>query len=211
VEQPEVIQKHEIEVNASAQFSGKGGQELVLRFVPDGKSNLTIGRSKENNLNLDDVSVSKLHASLVMDAEGKLRVADIGSTNGTFLKGERIAYGKAYDVLPGDSISFGEVPVIFNWEIPEVAPEENAESVDNSGDEEHEEAETAVNNEAETMVKTSEEPETVFKSRESSVKPASETEADYVSMSDFTKSAAGLPVNSSSVSETSPDSTKRSD
>jgi pSer/pThr/pTyr-binding forkhead associated (FHA) protein len=74
---------------------------------------LSVGRTKENNLSIDDASVSKIHASLTVNDEGKLIVADTGSTNGTFVRGERISYGKAVIVGDSGTMKFGVVDVSF--------------------------------------------------------------------------------------------------
>lgn len=74
---------------------------------------LSVGRTKENNLAIDDPSMSKYHASLALNAEGDLLLADTGSTNGTFLNGERIAYGKAVKVTERDKVRFGLVDASF--------------------------------------------------------------------------------------------------
>lgn len=73
---------------------------------------LSVGRTFGNNLVLDDASVSKMHASLAI-IEGALAVADTGSTNGTFINGERISYGKATSVAEKDLVRFGVVDVAF--------------------------------------------------------------------------------------------------
>ena len=78
---------------------------------------LSVGRTKENDLAIDDASVSKTHASLLLNKDGKLVVADIGSTNGTFVRGERIAYGKAIEIKPGDALMFGLINVNLVFEI----------------------------------------------------------------------------------------------
>jgi len=72
---------------------------------------LSVGRTKENNVAIDHTSVSKLHASLLLNKDGKLVVADTGSTNGTYLNDERIAYGKAIEVFAGDRVKFGAIDV----------------------------------------------------------------------------------------------------
>ena len=72
---------------------------------------LSVGRTKENDLWLDDESVSKIHAALILNSEKHLVVADTGSTNGTFINGERIAYGRAFAVQAGDKLRFGTVEV----------------------------------------------------------------------------------------------------
>ena len=41
-------------------------------------------------------------------------MSDTGSTNGTFLNEERIAYGKAIPVNPGDKVKFGTIDVEFS-------------------------------------------------------------------------------------------------
>lgn len=84
---------------------------------------ISVGRGKDNELFLDDVSVSKIHASLVFHAERGLLVADTGSTNGTFFNGERLAYGKALEVGRDETVKFGEIEVKFSWELPQVVVE----------------------------------------------------------------------------------------
>lgn len=86
-------------------------REKKLEFLQNRR--LSVGRTGSNNLILDDVSVSKIHASLVADTEGNLSVADTGSTNGTFINDERIAYGKAVKLVEGDRVKFGSVEVVF--------------------------------------------------------------------------------------------------
>lgn len=71
----------------------------------------TIGRAGGNDLWLDDTNVSKMHAALMLNGENQLVMSDTGSTNGTFLGGERIAYGKAIPLNSGDKIKFGTVEV----------------------------------------------------------------------------------------------------
>jgi len=74
---------------------------------------VSVGRTKENALSIEDDSVSKLHASLVLNHEKQLMLADTGSTNGTFINGDRIAYGKAFAINKGDKVKFGTVDVAF--------------------------------------------------------------------------------------------------
>lgn len=75
---------------------------------------LSIGRTKENNLAIDDQSISKYHAAIVLNAERKVVVADTGSTNGTFVGGERIDYGKAVEIRSGEKVKFGTVDVTID-------------------------------------------------------------------------------------------------
>ena len=50
---------------------------------------LTIGRSKDNDITIDDASVSRHHATIIQTASG-IVISDNGSSNGTFINGNRI-------------------------------------------------------------------------------------------------------------------------
>jgi pSer/pThr/pTyr-binding forkhead associated (FHA) protein len=86
-------------------------QEKRLDFSPGGRR--SVGRAASSDLVLDNDSVSKMHASLSIADDGVLSVADTGSTNGTFINGQRIAYGKAVALVDGDVLKFGQVEVRF--------------------------------------------------------------------------------------------------
>jgi EAL domain-containing protein (putative c-di-GMP-specific phosphodiesterase class I) len=49
-----------------------------------------IGRAKSNNLVIADLGLSRLHATLVSDITGQLRLVDENSTNGTFVNRHRV-------------------------------------------------------------------------------------------------------------------------
>lgn len=99
----------DVKVSARAVLS-TGPREVVLIFKPGGRR-LSVGRGSDNDLYLNDASVSKIHAALVMNREGTLMVADTGSTNGTFINGRRIAYGEARQIEEGDVVGFGDIEV----------------------------------------------------------------------------------------------------
>lgn len=86
-------------------------REKTFEFPPGRR--VSVGRTSNNDLTLDDTSVSKIHASLMADPEGNLSVADTGSTNGTFINGQRISYGKASVLKEGDRLKFGTLEVMF--------------------------------------------------------------------------------------------------
>ena len=88
----------------------QGTREIPLIFKPGGRR-LNVGRASDNELTLNDASVSKIHGALLMTAEGSLLVADTGSTNGTYLNGRRIAYGESRVIEAGDVVGFGDVEV----------------------------------------------------------------------------------------------------
>lgn len=118
VPQPEEkIEKEKEIVKAKFDLRGKT-VSLELEFGEGER--LNVGRTKDNALILEDGSVSKIHAALVINNQKKLMVADTGSTNGTFINGKRIAYGKAFEVNSGDKLKFGNVEVEFEYTPKEI-------------------------------------------------------------------------------------------
>ena len=83
--------------------------EKVLSIKSGGR--IGFGRTKENDLMLADDSVSKYHGSIMLDTESKLLISDTGSTNGIFINGLRIPYGKAVVLQPEDTFTVGSVSV----------------------------------------------------------------------------------------------------
>ena len=67
---------------------------------------LTIGRSKDNDITIDDASVSRHHATIIQTARG-IVISDNGSTNGTFVNGNRIHGEKALST--NDILKLGTV------------------------------------------------------------------------------------------------------
>lgn len=105
-----------------AEFLAENKTKRVELAFAD-RERLSVGRTKENDLSIDDASVSKIHAALVLSSERQLMVADTGSTNGTFINGQRIAYGKAIPLRDGDKLKFGTVEVALEHVIKAMAEE----------------------------------------------------------------------------------------
>lgn len=114
-ETPEAAAAPTIERTITVQFSF-GGNPFQKELLIKQGDRLSVGRTKENSLAIDDPSISKYHASIALDANGSLLLADTGSTNGTFVNGERIAYGKTAMITERDKVRFGLVDASF--EIP---------------------------------------------------------------------------------------------
>ena len=114
----EVKIKPEKEIYA-AEFTVQGKTKYIELGFADGQR-LSVGRTKENDLSIDDASVSKIHAALVLNAEKQLMVADTGSTNGTFINNQRIAYGKAFVINDSDKLKFGTVEVALEHLVKEL-------------------------------------------------------------------------------------------
>jgi pSer/pThr/pTyr-binding forkhead associated (FHA) protein len=66
---------------------------------------LTIGREAGNAIAINDAEVSRKHAQLVLQG-GKYVITDLGSTNGTFVNGQRLT--GQHVLQSGEVISLGE-------------------------------------------------------------------------------------------------------
>ena len=71
---------------------------------------VNIGRADYNDISLPDPSVSASHAKLQL-REGVWMLADLGSTNGTRVDGGSVR--EETPLSPGSTVTFGEVPVLF--------------------------------------------------------------------------------------------------
>ncbi|PYS93754.1 MAG: hypothetical protein DMF50_13185 [Acidobacteria bacterium] len=76
-----------------------------------GRESLRIGRSSGNDLALDDLNVSRVHAEIVRRPEGHY-LLDAGGKNGTYVNERRIAEPAL--LRPGDRIRLGATTLIFN-------------------------------------------------------------------------------------------------
>lgn len=67
-----------------------------------------IGRSGSSDLRVDDPAVSRTQGTLTRDDRGRWRYKDLGSRNGTLVKGRLLSKGQSAEVEPGDQIVMGE-------------------------------------------------------------------------------------------------------
>ncbi|MGI5450030.1 FHA domain-containing protein [Streptomyces sp. CA-243310] len=66
-----------------------------------------IGRSADADVPLDDPDVSRLHCAVTVMSDGRVAVADLGSTNGTTLDGAPVG-GRTVPLVPGALLRIGE-------------------------------------------------------------------------------------------------------
>ena len=85
-----------------------GGKRLVV-----GPAGVTLGRSRQCDVTVDDPNVSRTHAE-VRPRGGSWVLSDLGSTNGSRLNGQRV---EGTEVLkPGDEIELGTTVLQFELE-----------------------------------------------------------------------------------------------
>jgi hypothetical protein len=82
----------------------------ALVFPPGVARWYTIGRERECDLLIEDLTVSRMHAGLERSADGWL-LTDLGSTNGTRLNGWRIR--EPVPVRAGDRVAFGSAVFVM--------------------------------------------------------------------------------------------------
>ncbi|MFF7145282.1 FHA domain-containing protein [Streptomyces nodosus] len=68
---------------------------------------IRIGRSADADVPLDDPDVSRLHCAVTVTADGRVSVADLGSTNGTVLDGRPVT-DQPVRLAPGALLRLGE-------------------------------------------------------------------------------------------------------
>ena len=85
---------------------------------------ITIGRSQENDVVIDDYKVSRIHLQIVQNDYGNYSVVDLNSANGTFVNGERIT-GEYY-LQTSDIVKIGNtvLPWLSYVDTPDYTPNE---------------------------------------------------------------------------------------
>jgi FHA domain/zinc-ribbon domain len=99
----------EIAAEGPALVVRSGGGRAGEYFSPQAERT-TIGRSPDNDIFLDDVTVSRKHAVLVQ-SDGQFRIEDLGSLNGTFVNRRRI--DAATRLQSGDEVQIGKYRLSF--------------------------------------------------------------------------------------------------
>lgn len=82
------------------------------KTFPLEKQEILLGRDLANDVSISDPEVSRRHARFLMQ-EDNVIIEDLGSTNGTFLNGQRIA--SPQQLRAGDVITLGEnIVMVFD-------------------------------------------------------------------------------------------------
>lgn len=87
-----------------------GGKTVDRREVD--QERFVIGRSRECDLVIDNLGVSRAHSEIVMESEVPV-VRDLKSNNGTFVNGRRVTRHHLND---GDEIAIGKYMITFQYD-----------------------------------------------------------------------------------------------
>jgi hypothetical protein len=85
-----------------------GGGRAGEHFLPEGERT-SIGRSPDNDIFLDDVTVSRKHAVLIRRGD-EFFIEDLGSLNGTYVNRKRIESAR---LESGDEVQVGKYRLTF--------------------------------------------------------------------------------------------------
>lgn len=85
-------------------FDGQDVQEFVLD-----KQDVTIGRTANNDIAIDNLAISSHHATVYATASGA-ELVDMNSTNGTFVNDKKI---ERHHLQDGDIITIGKHQILF--------------------------------------------------------------------------------------------------
>jgi predicted component of type VI protein secretion system len=87
----------------------RSGPTPGAAFILEGDQ-IDVGRDSTNEIVINDAEISRRHARLTFQG-GKYVLEDLGSTNGTFVNGQRLAGPRV--LKPGEVVSFGEQIVMI--------------------------------------------------------------------------------------------------
>ena len=124
---PEQVLSWQAIKNVSSSLSGQGSQPTLpvqqssAHFDADsfvGKAIITVGRTPENDIIINNVKVSRNHARFIKTGSGWV-LEDLGSSNGTFVNGKKIS---GQPVQKSDKVTIGGTPVDMRFIFDGVKP-----------------------------------------------------------------------------------------
>ena len=86
-------------------LTAPGGDPVHYRLTDD---RITFGRAEANRIVVGEKAISSRHARFVKSAKGGYSLADLGSTNGTRVNGQKVMDPAGVALKHGDRLLFGE-------------------------------------------------------------------------------------------------------
>lgn len=78
----------------------------------------TLGRRSGNDVVLPDAFASGKHAEITCDIDGSATLVDVGSTNGTFIGGERLSHHTPVRLEEGQAVTMGKLELTYSSRQP---------------------------------------------------------------------------------------------
>lgn len=99
---------------SSGAGSGRRHQTVIgqISMQQSAEQAQNIGRTPDNQIVIAHAQVSSHHARLHR-VSGQLFIEDLGSANGTYVRGQRIAKGVKIPVAPGEKVFIGPMPLLL--------------------------------------------------------------------------------------------------
>jgi FHA domain-containing protein len=88
-------------------LSSSDGRSFRVELKVDGAP-ACFGRTAGNAVRIDDSSISRMHCSLALKKNGDAAIADLGSSNGTYVNGALLDSTEARPLKKGDVIGIGD-------------------------------------------------------------------------------------------------------
>ena len=106
----------------------------LLKTEKLNQETIKIGKLSSSHLQLEDESVSRMHAVIEVSPTKEVSVVDLGSTKGTFVNGAKITKHK---LGSGDEVRIGDVRLVVTFEARAEEDDERAGRLDEPHEEEH--------------------------------------------------------------------------
>ncbi len=107
-------------VRASKPSKPSTGDSLVFEMKKgNSKGNafamgITVGRTEQNDVAIDDASVSRFHAFFQFDPKAQAwKVVDAESKNGTWVNAQKLTGATAQVVMDGARLRFGDIELVY--------------------------------------------------------------------------------------------------
>jgi ABC-type multidrug transport system ATPase subunit len=98
-------------ITLTFQTSAAQAPSITHQLNLSNRNNLTIGRDAQNDIAIDHPTVSRYHARISRQ-DGTFAIADLNSSNGTFVNGKRVSGSQS--LRPEDTIRIGPTRFVFN-------------------------------------------------------------------------------------------------
>jgi len=94
--------------------------KLVATYPLPDAGEIRIGRAPQCEILIDEVSISRMHASLVLGPQ--LEITDLGSANGTRVRDQLLTPHQRVSIAPGESIQVGSATLIIQRQSAPIRP-----------------------------------------------------------------------------------------